>query len=37
MQLTEWVQRISILNIFFEQLKCQVLLGFKMTDIISFE
>ena len=35
MELIEWLQKISILNIFI--LKCQVLLGFEITDIISFE
>ena len=35
MELIEWLQQISILNIFI--LKCQVLLGFEITEIINFE
>ena len=35
MELIEWLQKIRILNIFI--LKSQVLLGFEITDIISFE
>ena len=35
MELIEWLQQISILNIFI--LKCQVLLGFEITAIINFE
>ena len=35
MELIEWLLKISILNIFI--LKCQVLSGFEIADIISFE
>ena len=35
MELIEWLQQISISNIFI--LKCQVLLGFEITEIINFE
>ena len=34
MELIEWLQKISILNIFI--INCQVLLGFEITDTISF-
>ena len=35
MELIEWLQQISILNIFI--LKCQVLLGFEIIEIINYE
>ena len=35
MELIEWLQQISILNIFI--LKCQVLLRFEITEILNFE
>ena len=35
MELIEWLQEISNLNIFI--LNCQFVLGFEITDIISFE
>ena len=35
MELIEWLQQISILNIFI--LKCQDLLGFEITEIFNFE
>ena len=34
MELIEWLQKRSSLNIFI--IKCQVVLGFEITDIISF-
>ena len=35
MELIEWLQQISISNIFI--LKCQVLLGLEISEIINFE
>ena len=34
MEPIEWLQKIRILNIF--SIKCQVLVAFEITDIISF-